>query len=112
MLNVQDVTESCRFYQEILGFNVAFTTGPYAGVSLGDAMLHLNAHDDEWGKYPGTVRITVPDIDAWYRKMENKSLVKTDEKLFRTPWGYRQFSVLDPDRNRITFVQFDGQQGD
>ncbi len=74
---------------------------------LGDVMIHLNGGSDQWSSRPTSVRITVNGIDALYKKMNELSLVKPDERLQDTPLGHRQFSLLDPSDNRITFVQFD-----
>ena len=106
-LNVADIETAADFYVGKLGFAKEFQFGPYAGVQLGDVMIHLNGGSDQWNACPTSVRITVTGIDGYYEKMDALSLVKPDERLENTPFGHRQFSVLDTSENRITFVQFD-----
>lgn len=107
VVNVADIQEALDFYVGSLGFEQAFQVGPYAGVQLGAAMIHLNGGSDSWNARPTSVRVTVDGIDDYHEAMDGLGLVKADEPLQDTPFGHRQFSVLDPTQNRITFVQFD-----
>jgi len=106
VVNVLDFEEAVDFYVETLGFKNEFQVGSYGGVQLGAAMVHLNGGSDEWNSCPTSVRVTVEGIEQLYERLNEQSLVKEDEHLQDTPFGHRQFSVLDPSRNRITFVQF------
>lgn len=107
VINVQDIDLATSFYVDQLGFEQVFHIGAYAGVRFGLAEIHLNAGNDRWNAHPTSVRITIKGIDAYYREIDELSLVMPDERLETTPFGHRQFSVLDPFDNRVTFVQFE-----
>lgn len=106
VVNVRNFDRAVEFYVETLGFKKEFQVGPYAGVQLGAAMIHLNGGSDEWSACPTSVRVTVQGIDDLYVRLNKLALVKADEHLRDTTFGHRQFSVLDPSHNRVTFVQF------
>ena len=107
VVNVKDIDVATNFYVDQLGFEKVFQAGPYVGVRFGLAMIHLNGNRDRWNARPTSVRVTVKGIDDYFRELDALSLIKEDEPLQKTPFGHRQFSVLDPSGNRVTFVQFD-----
>ncbi len=47
---------------------------------------------------------SIPVLDV-YKDFDKKGVVMPDERLETTPFGMRQFSVLDLDGNRITFAE-------
>ena len=49
----------------------------------------------------GQVYIRTDDIDEWYRFVKGKNLNST--VLENKPWKLREFSLLDPDSNLLTF---------
>jgi len=104
VVNVADFSTTLAFYTEKLGFTISFELGPYAGMQLGEAWLHLNGGDDEWSARPTSVRFNVEGIDDYYAGID-PSIVKDDEQLQDMPFGVRQFSVVDPSGNRVTFAQ-------
>ncbi len=105
VLNVTDVGKSVAFYRDRLGFAPTFEVGPYAGVQRGALEIHLDAGRHEFSARPGCCRFHIRGVDALYRELEPRGVVKPDEKLATQPHGMRQFSVLDPDGNRITFAE-------
>lgn len=106
VVNVDAIETALEFYVGTLGFAKAFQVGSYAGVEWGDAMIHVNGGSDTFNAKPTSVRVTIDGIDEYYAKLNALSLVKKDEHLGETGFGHRQFSVLDPSGNRVTFVQF------
>ncbi len=105
VLSVEDVAKSVAFYEERLGFTKAFEFGPYAGVVRQGVMIHLNGTADDWSKPANTCRIDVTGVDALHAEMDAQGVVKPDERIGDTPFGMRQFSVVDPSGNRITFAE-------
>jgi catechol 2,3-dioxygenase-like lactoylglutathione lyase family enzyme len=104
VLPVSDVKAAGVFYRDRLGFDVAFDMGNYCGVQRGAIEIHLDGSPSR----PAagiSARIDVRGVDALYQEIEPHGVVKADEKLETKPWGLRQFSVLDPDGNRITFAE-------
>ena len=54
----------------------------------------------------GQVYIRTDDIDTLYGSLlQNKTEIHPNGKLGIRPWGQKEFSVLDPDNNLLTFGQ-------
>lgn len=54
----------------------------------------------------GQVYIRTDDIDNLYQSfIENKVNIHTNGNLQVKPWGQKEFSLLDPDNNLLTFGQ-------
>ncbi len=54
----------------------------------------------------GQVYIRTNDIDGLYKSMlENKTEIHPNGKLQTKPWGQKEFALLDPDNNLLTFGQ-------
>ena len=101
VLPVRDIEESISFYRDRLGFASSFKYGPYAGVTREAIEIHLSVEDAA----AVTCRVGVRGVDALYLEMQTQDVIHPDEPLASTPWGMRQFSVLDPSGNRITFAE-------
>ena len=102
VLPVKDVKEAVAFYQEKLGFQVVFNIGFYAGIERGPIHFHLDGSG--WGGGPVSARINVSGVDDIHAEIAPMGIVMKDEPL-ENKMGMRQFSVLDPAGNRITFTQ-------
>jgi catechol 2,3-dioxygenase-like lactoylglutathione lyase family enzyme len=105
VLPVADFGAAATFYRDRLGFTVAFEAGPaYGGVLRGDDLVHLDGVvNDAAGKV--TCRIETAGVEATYAELEPRGVIDPAEPLRTTPWGAKQFSVLDLDGNRITFTE-------
>lgn len=54
----------------------------------------------------GQVYIRTDDIDSFYQiLLDNNTPIHPNGPLETKPWGQREFSVLDPDTNLLTFGQ-------
>ena len=54
----------------------------------------------------GQVYIRVENIDDLYQELlDNKIKIHPNGPLEMKPWGQREFSILDPDSNLLTFGQ-------
>lgn len=54
----------------------------------------------------GQVYILVEDIDAYYNSLLARNVaIHPNGKLETKPWGQREFALLDPDSNLLTFGQ-------
>lgn len=54
----------------------------------------------------GQVYIRTDDIDKQYQTfLDNKILIHPNGHLETKPWGQREFALLDPDNNLLTFGQ-------
>jgi len=54
----------------------------------------------------GQVYIRINGIDVFYRTLlDNKIRIHPNGQLESKPWGQKEFSILDPDTNLLTFGQ-------
>lgn len=54
----------------------------------------------------GQIYIRTNDIDNLYQSLlDNKTNIHPNGKLQVKPWGQKEFSLLDPDNNLLTFGQ-------
>lgn len=54
----------------------------------------------------GQIYIRCSDIDDTYQTYQNKNIeIHPEGDLTEKPWGVKEFSLLDPDSNLITFGQ-------
>lgn len=54
----------------------------------------------------GQVYIRTDNIDELYNSLvEKKTAIHPNGKLETKPWGQKEFSILDPDNNLLTFGQ-------
>jgi catechol 2,3-dioxygenase-like lactoylglutathione lyase family enzyme len=57
----------------------------------------------------GQVYIRTDDIDKLYQSLLDKKLdIHSAGHLQLKPWGQKEFSILDPDNNLLTFGQSEG----
>lgn len=52
------------------------------------------------------IALGTEQLDAMYLKLSRGGSVHIAESIADTPWGYRQFTILDNDGNRLTFFKF------
>ena len=109
---VGDVNVAVRWYVDKLGFTPVHINAAesgeanYAIVRLGDVEIHLlqNGFEDEPVRSPAeamfTMRGSVDAVDDLCKRCAEQGLVFLRE-LADQPWGARDFTVLDPDGNRI-----------
>ncbi len=118
VLMASDIAASIRFYAQ-LGFALAFQDDAahprYAGVRRDGVELHLQWHDGEQWAYPNdrpTYRFLVPELDTLYAELRRASVLPEPlaspgpwPKPTNTPWGTREFHLLDPDGNGLQFYR-------
>jgi len=112
-----DIKVSLKFYVNYLDFKVVQPPDPdpesfmsmYAFLKREESYLHLSQHAGD-GVFGSVIYIRVKSIDEVYNGFLNNGL-KTQNKAGITmqpveqTWGMKEFSVADPDGNRITFGQ-------
>ena len=114
ILTVKDVDESVAFFKDMLGFRHDMSMAPegkniFAIVGLGAAAFGLGHADaaPQPPYAPGVqFMIYLPEgqsIDSYYADVKAKG-VKIDDELSDTYWGYRAFSIHDPDGYLLTFA--------
>ena len=122
-LPVSDIDRSLVFYRDQLGFTVIHHEPGFAIVVRDTVSIHLwAALDESWRdrdhrSHPvisgaesflaGTAscRISVEDVDELHDVLEPLGILHPNAPLTNQPWGSREFGVLDPDNNLITFFE-------
>jgi catechol 2,3-dioxygenase-like lactoylglutathione lyase family enzyme len=101
-----DIGRTVAFYVERLGaVAVHAEQGVYGIVALGDIHLHFWACADRRIAEATGCRVAVEGVDALYLRCQAARIVHPNAPLHDTPWGTREFAVLDGDGNLITFHQ-------
>lgn len=115
-LLVTDVTASCNFYREKLGFTVVFSYGCppyYAQVGRDAARLNLRyvertvieptVRDREQLLSASMTLASAEEIKLLYLEFQSAG-VAFAQTLKKQPWGARNFIVKDPDGNLLLFA--------
>jgi len=117
-IRCSDILSSLEFYTDVLDFVVVRSPDPdptsfmskYALIERDGSRVHLSAHSGD-GAFGNVIYVRVDNIDSLYSKFMANDL-KTDSSdgypALRIPpveqsWGAKEFSVSDPDGNKITF---------
>ena len=121
-LPARDQDRSTEFYRDRLGFTVAYRQEGFTKLVRDVVELHLwVANDEAWRSREGSTpvvsgaesfiagthscRIRIEGVDALYRDLEPQGIVHPNGKIADMPWGTREFGVLDPDGNLVTFFE-------
>jgi catechol 2,3-dioxygenase-like lactoylglutathione lyase family enzyme len=118
VLMCSNLLKSIRFY-ESLGFALTFKDQPddpkYAAILRDGVELHLQWQDQSQWAYPidrPTYRFVVQEVDALYDEFRNKGVLADEQPGIspwrapaNTPWGTREFHLLDPDGNGLQFYK-------
>ena len=103
VLQVSDLSRSLKHYTEVLGFAEDFRFGEYAGVRNGEAQLHLCAHTIHTRPIGGGAAFVFCDeVDDYYIEIKAKGAIVKAKPEDR-PYGMKDFTVLDPDGNHLSF---------
>ena len=98
-----------EFYSNQLGFN-QFGSADFDGYLMMEKE-QIQIHFFEFkGLDPkenyGQVYIRTDNIDVFYKSLlEKQTEIHPNGKLEIKPWGQKEFSILDPDSNLLTFGQ-------
>ena len=105
-LPMRDKGLTKTYYQQ-LGFTISADYGDYLIIQKEAIEIHFFAFAalDPLTNY-GQVYIRTNDIDHLYQSFqENEVIIHPNAPLAEKPWGQKEFSLLDPDHNLLTFGQ-------
>jgi len=117
-ISCSDVQKSVDFYSRILDFTVVLPPDPdpeafmsrYSLLKRDGNLVHLSSHRSD-GVFGNSIYVRVKDIEPLYIQFIENGLNDSDDgnnpgvriKPVTQTWGMREFCVMDPDGNRITF---------
>ena len=115
VLMSSDPSRSIPFFTR-LGFTVTFqdrTTSPrYVAITRDDVTLHLQRQDEsQWACTHDrpTYRFLVEDVDGLFETFQSAGAAAPSRSPWTapgdTPWGTREFHMLDPDGNGLQFYR-------
>ena len=106
-LPMRDKSITRDFYIRQLGFKPIGETDYDAYLMLEKEQIEIHFFEfkdlDPKENY-GMVYIRTDDIDGLYQSfLDKKIAIHPNGKLETKPWGQKEFSILDPDNNLLTF---------
>lgn len=106
VIYTKNLANSVKFYQEVVGLEVLhLEEGKFASLKFDNEVNLSIKQQTEDRESPGcqTIIIQSPDIEADYARVE-AAQPKFYKQLTTEAWG-QEFSVQDPDGNKVAFVQ-------
>lgn len=106
-LPMRDKKATADFYISKLGFS-RFGNADYDGylmIEKDNIQIHFFEYKDlNPSENYGQVYIRVKDIESYYKSLNDSNTpIHPNGKLQIKPWGQKEFSLLDPDNNLLTF---------
>ena len=106
-LPMRDKIATKEFYIDKLNFSEISDYGEYLLIRKDNVEIHFFEFKtlDPKENY-GQIYIRTNDIDNFYQTLlDNKISIHPNGQFEPKPWGQKEFSVLDPDNNLLTFGQ-------
>ncbi len=106
-LPMRDKNATKAFYINKLGFAEISDYGDYLLIKKDNIEIHFFEFKelDPKENY-GQVYIRTNDIDNLYQSLlDNNINIHSNAPLQTKPWGQKEFALLDPDSNLLTFGQ-------
>lgn len=97
------------YYTEKLGFtDIGRVDYPdYLMIKKDDVEIHFFSYKDlDPDQNYGQVYIRTNDVEGLYHALRDRGVpIHPNDPLQVKPWGQKEFSLLDPDNNLLTFGQ-------
>lgn len=101
-----DIERTVTFYCTRLGFKRVYVEAGVWGIVSRDAVqIHFWACSDRSIPEKTSCRVYVAGIDELFSELESQGVIHPGAPLENKPWGSREFGVLDPDGNLVTFAE-------
>jgi catechol 2,3-dioxygenase-like lactoylglutathione lyase family enzyme len=106
---MRNKAKTLQFYTDRLGFRSVGVEDydEYLMLQRDGIEIHFFSHKDlDPSLNDGQVYIRTDDVDGLYRSfLTDQVPIHPAGPLQTKPWGQREFAVLDPDHNLLTFGQ-------
>jgi catechol 2,3-dioxygenase-like lactoylglutathione lyase family enzyme len=101
-----DIERTVTFYCVRLGFTRVYVDPGVWGIVARDSIqIHFWPCSDRNIAENTSCRVHVSGIEALFAELQPLGVVHPQAQLQLKPWGSREFGVLDPDGNLITFAE-------
>ncbi len=104
ILPSENINETIDFYEAKLGF-ASINYGNYAILRFENTEIHLSMTNGKVQPAACACLIMVDNIEDLYTKLSSKGLVHLTGKLSDKPWGNKEFTIIDNNKNLIRFGQ-------
>ncbi len=110
IFRIFDEARARDFYVNFLDFHIDWEhrfekNAPlYMQISRGDCRIHLSEHHGD-GTPGGSIRIEVPDLEAYQAALIGKQYKYYRPGLQDTDWNTREMTVQDPFSNKLVFFK-------
>lgn len=101
-LYYKDLDRAIHFYEEIMGFQLAIDQG-WSKIYKVTNNAHIGLVDERYGYHnssttkPVIICLVVPDVDAWYRYLNEKGVDVLNEPNDSEELKIRAFLLQDPE---------------
>lgn len=102
-LPFDNVSAAVAYYRDVLGFRINYQQADLGVMDRDAISILLIARTAEY-KGIGSFEVYVSDADLLYGELSAKGAKVLGPPVSR-PWGLRDFTVIDPEGNQITFAQ-------
>ena len=100
----KNIDKSSKFYEEVIKLPKAFGNDNFVAFNVGNKLLGIKVATDE-RETPGaqTIIVSVANLNDWNKELKDAG-VNFYKEITNETWG-RNFAILDPDLNKIEFVE-------
>lgn len=105
VLPVTSIEETLAFFETKLGFTRHIDSTDYAGVERDGLQIHFWLCADPELPKSSSCRLNVVAVDGFYDRCFRAGLVGEADVPAEKPWGFREFTVVDPSGNCVVFAE-------
>lgn len=102
VLPVANIREALDFFEAKLGFT-GINYGNYGILKLKTTEIHLVIKTLKTSNLTSGCLIMVDNIEDFYTSLCTKGLIDLKNKLAEKPWGIKEFTIEDNNKNLIRF---------
>lgn len=100
-----NIANAVSFCVQRLGFTELFQAEDYASIQRSEVEIHLWLCGDKNISEKTACRVHVENIEPLYAEYQGEGVIHPHSSLQGTPWGTKEFTILDLDGNGITFFE-------
>jgi catechol 2,3-dioxygenase-like lactoylglutathione lyase family enzyme len=101
-----DIQRSVDFYCSHLGFTSLYARQGEYGVVIRDTVsIHFWACTDRHIAENTSCRVQLAGVGSLFAACDALGIVHPKARLEAKPWGTREFAIVDPDGNLVTFAE-------
>lgn len=100
-----NIAQSAEFYTHKMSFTVDFQSEDYLVIKREHILLHFWLCDNPIIPPNTSCYIWVGNIMPLYEELKAKITLTPENHLHDTPWGFREFGIIDIHGNHVHFAE-------